>query len=96
MRPLRREGLATLALRKLNRQPSDVPVSLASLPLGAVRESFSEFVTLCHAPLVWQAPHALTSYGSVRAAWRGTRRQPRPGLSANSSTPCSRNRRTHL
>src|SRR5262249_20730458 len=33
-RPLRHEGLATLALRKLNRQPAGVPAALASLPLG--------------------------------------------------------------
>jgi len=33
-RPLRREGLATLALRKLHRKPADVPGSLASLPRG--------------------------------------------------------------
>jgi hypothetical protein len=31
-RPLRHEGLATLALRKLNRQSAGVPAALASLP----------------------------------------------------------------
>jgi hypothetical protein len=33
-RPLRHEGLATLALRKLNRQPAGVPAALASRTLG--------------------------------------------------------------
>jgi hypothetical protein len=37
-RPLGHEGLATLALRKLNRQPSGVPLSLTILPRGARRD----------------------------------------------------------
>src|SRR5438132_13447449 len=61
-----------------------------------VRERFSEFVTLSHAHRVWQAHHALTPCRSVKAGWRGTRREPRPCLSANPSTPCSRNRCAHL
>ena len=40
--------------------------------------------------------HAHASCCSNRVCWRGTRRCPRPGLSANPSRPCSRNRCTHL
>jgi hypothetical protein len=40
-RPLGHEGLATLALRKLNRQPSGVPLSLTILPRGARRDRVS-------------------------------------------------------
>jgi hypothetical protein len=40
-RPLGHEGLATLALRKLNRQPSGVPLSLTILPRGARRHCVS-------------------------------------------------------
>src|SRR6266446_1752585 len=42
------------------------------------------------------AHHALTVCCSARAGWRDTRREPRPGLSANPSTPSARNRCTHL
>jgi hypothetical protein len=43
-----------------------------------------------------QVSHPHASYCPTRADSRGTRREPRPGLSVNPSMPCSRNRCTHL
>jgi hypothetical protein len=62
-------------------------------------EAVPQFVTLSHSsglPSSVPSHHALTSCCAVRTGWRGTRRAPRPWLSANPSTPRSRNRWTHL
>src|SRR4029453_14137483 len=45
---------------------------------------------------VCSARHAHMSCCSARAGWDTTRREPRPGLSANPSTPCSKKRCAHL
>jgi hypothetical protein len=86
--PLGREGLAILALRKLHRQSSFCGAGPARDRWQPWKAAHGICSPLPGSITSAQARHALTACGSARAGEGGVRREPRPSLSVNPSTPC--------